>query len=103
MVGLYEERRPVAEEEGGERALRPTRMAKSQKFKDMLREVAVEAITLRGPMTGRQILDYAIDNHKGAVRWVPAKNAVYGILGSDSERRFTCTDRNKQKIWRLRD
>lgn len=78
-------------------------MAKSQKFKDMLREVAVEAITLRGPMTGRQILDYAIDNHKGAVRWVPAKNAVYGILGSDSKRRFTCTDRNKQKIWRLRD
>ena len=102
MAGLYEERRPVAEE-GSERALRPTRMAKSQKFKDMLREVAVEAITLRGPMTGRQILDYAIDNHKGAVRWVPAKNAVYGILGSDSKRRFACTDRNKRKIWRLRD
>ena len=102
MAGLYEERRPVAEE-GSERALRPTRMAKSQKFKNMLREVAVEAITLRGPMTGRQILDYAIDNHKGAVRWVPAKNAVDGILGSDSERRFACTDRNKQKIWRLRD
>ena len=45
-------------------------MAKGKSSKDKLKEIAVEAITLQGPMTNRQISDYAIDNHK-AVRWIP--------------------------------
>ena len=37
-------------------------MAKGKSSKDKLKEIAVEAITLQGPMTSRQISDYAIDN-----------------------------------------
>lgn len=73
-------------------------MAKGKSSKDKLKEIAVEAITLQGPMTSRQISDYAIDNHK-AVRWIPHRLAIPGILASD--KRFV-SDNSKRKQWKLR-
>jgi len=68
--------------------------------KNRIRNIAAEAITLQGPMTGRQIADYVIDNHNG-VRWIPHTAAISGILASDKEGRFIA-DRTKRAEWRLR-
>jgi len=74
--------------------------ANKGKVKDRIRNIAEEAITLQGPMTGRQIADYAIDNHKG-VRWIPHTAAISGILASDKKGRFVA-DKTKKSEWRLR-
>jgi len=68
--------------------------------KERIRKIAAEAIGLRGPMTSRQIVDYAIDNHN-AYRWIPHTAAISGILASDKSRRFIA-DRTKKSEWRLR-
>jgi hypothetical protein len=75
-----------------------TKRKSSMKYR--IRTVAVEAITQRGPMTGRAILEYAIDNHKG-VGWVPHYLAISGILASDPEGRFAA-DTSKRREWKLR-
>jgi len=69
-------------------------------MKNRIRDVAVEAITRRGPMTGRAILEYAIDNHRG-VGWVPHYLAMSGILASDPKGRFA-SDTSKKREWKLR-
>ena len=67
---------------------------------ERIRTIAAEAIGLRGPMTTRQIVDYAIDRHN-AYRWIPHTAAISGILASDKSRRFIA-DRTKKSEWRLR-
>lgn len=68
--------------------------------KDRIRKIAAEAIALRGPMTTRQIVDYAIDNYN-AHRWIPHTSSISGTLASDKEGRFVA-DRTKKSEWRLR-
>ena len=69
-------------------------------IKNRIRAIAVEAITQRGPMTSKAILEYAIDNHKG-VGWVPHYLAMSGILASDPKGRFA-SDTSKKREWKLR-
>ena len=75
-------------------------MSITSSIKEKMRNVAVEALTQKGPMTSRAILDYAISYHKG-VRWVPHTSAISSILATDPKGRFL-SDQSDRREWRLK-
>lgn len=70
-------------------------------IKNRLRDIAAEAISLQGPMTSKQISDYAISQHK-AVGWIPHSLAIPGILASDETKRFTFVRSGSRREWKMR-